>query len=392
MSVNTLADLARRVAEYAGLDPPGWVLEARAKERAARVTDGNLDAYCAFLESDGGELDLLTEALRVGETRFFRHAAQVEALARRVIPERAAALSDGRDRLRAWSAGCASGEEAWTLAVQLAESGKPFELLATDISDAALAVARAGRYRIAAGDDVPPALRARHFTVENDQLVVNVTLRNKVRFERRNLLDAPYPRGFDLILCRNVLIYFEGARRDDVVARLAESLLPGGYLFLGYSETLRSHEHLFEALRDEGGVVYRRRDRPARIATPSAVPVVLPAGGQAIGQPPPRKRTETVKTFPPVATKVSSVRLRGSYDVADAARLTAELKPILDGTAQSVELDGAAFLGDEAARILARVAGAANGKVKLRAARASVRRWLSRHELDRLFLVDEGDK
>ncbi len=379
----SLSELSRRIAEYAGLDPPEWVLLARAKERAARA-GLDLDGYVARLGSDGAELEALTEALRVGETRFFRHKAQVEALRRHAIPER---IAQGREKLRAWSAGCATGEEAWTLAMLLAEAGRPFEVIGTDLSDGALATARAARYPAASAAEVPAATRARFLVEEAGAVTIAAALRERVRFERRNLLDAGYPQKCDVILCRNVLIYFDGARRDEVIARLAESLLPGGYLFLGYSETLRAHEELFESIREGEWVVYRRRSEPAAVIAPVRVPVSVPVPAPAAV--PERKRTSTVKTLPPMP-RPQVVRLHGSYDGERAARLTAELKPVIAGEAHTIDLDGAAFLGDEAARILRRVAEAAEAPIRLRASRFSTRRWLLRHGLDTRFVVEGG--
>ena len=162
--------LAPLLASRAGLDPPGWALEARVRERAQALGVSD-EEYVARAIADSVELDRLIELLRVGETRFFRHRAQLAALDERVLPSL-------RGTVAAWSAGCASGEEAWTLAMMLAERGLGFSLWATDLSAAALARARDGRYPAArVHSDVPAALRARYFRRIGDDEVINDRLR-----------------------------------------------------------------------------------------------------------------------------------------------------------------------------------------------------------------------
>lgn len=171
--------LLRRVgellAEHAGLRPPGWVLEARLGRRIAALEMGGGDRYADLLESADGapELDLLVESLRVGETRFFRHRAHVQAVTEVVIPALAAR---GRGRVRAWSAGCASGEEPYTLAILLAR-GLPaptfqVSVLATDISKEALETARAATYPAAALEQVPDPVRAAFAPAEGGRMRV----------------------------------------------------------------------------------------------------------------------------------------------------------------------------------------------------------------------------
>ena len=161
-----------------------------------------------------------------------------------------------RSPVAAWSAGCASGEEAWTLAMLLCERNLAFDLWATDLSTTALTRARAGRYAAARVEaDVPAALRARYFRRIGDDDVVNDRLRPHVRFEQHNLASAIGGRELDLILCRNVLIYFDEARRADALARLVRALKPGGWLLVGYSETLRDHPELTA----ESPAIYRKQ-------------------------------------------------------------------------------------------------------------------------------------
>ncbi len=354
--------LAPLLASRAGLDPPGWALEARVRERAQALGVSEED-YVARVAVDASELDRLIELLRVGETRFFRHRAQLDALRERVLP----AL---RSPVAAWSAGCASGEEAWTLAMLLSERGLAFEVWATDLSATALARARAGRYPGARVDaELPPALRARYFRHIGDDAVINDRLRPHVRFEAHNLLLATGGREFELILCRNVLIYFDEARRAEAVARLVRALAPGGWLLVGYSETLRDQGELTA----EAHAVYRKQPAAAQ-PRPSTAP--LPRAAAEAGRP--IAPAPTLAYAAPSASAAPRVVLKGDY--LDGKRLAAELRAVIDrGDAHAlVDLDGATFLGDEAARVLRRAVEAAPG-LEVRATRPAIRRWLGRH-------------
>jgi chemotaxis protein methyltransferase CheR len=380
-----VAEVARRLGAHAGLRPPGWALEARIRERIRDRGAPALEAYLAGL--DGAELDALVDSLRVGETRFFRHRAHVGALRRVVAPDLAARGAAAR-RVRAWSAGCASGEEAYSLAMLLADAmpaagGWDVEVLGTDISDEPLAVARAGRYPRAALDPVPARLRDRFFAVEGEAVLARPELRALVRFERRNLVDMPYPARRDLILCRNVLIYFDAETRAETVNRLIGALVPGGYLFLGYAESLRQFDAL-EALRTEDGVVYRRPDRPRRSPPAPArrdepelalalapAPASAPAGPRAAAQVP-----------DPTAT--CTVHVEGEH--LDAETVALDLRRAIAGANRRivVNLDGASFIVDEIAPVLRRAAAAAQAAgiaFQLVATRPGPRRWLARHDL-----------
>ncbi|MGZ3442384.1 MAG: CheR family methyltransferase, partial [Polyangia bacterium] len=337
-----------------------WALEARVRERAQSLGLGD-EEYVARAIADAQELDRLIELLRVGETRFFRHRAQLDALDERVLPSL-------RGSVAAWSAGCASGEEAWTLAMMLAERGLGFSLWATDLSTTALARAREGRYPAArVANDVPPALRARYFRRIGDDEVINDRLRSHVRFETHNLLAPTSGRELDLIFCRNVLIYFDEARRAEAVARLVRALKPGGWLLVGYSETLRDHPELSA----EAHAVYRKQ--PPAQRTRSAVPQALRAANEVTR---PIAVTPAPAPVTPPPTAPPRVVLRGDY--VDGKRLAAELRAVVGDARAVLDLDGATFLGDDAARVLRRAVEAAPG-LEVRATRPAIRRWLGRH-------------
>jgi SAM-dependent methyltransferase len=277
-------------------------------------------------------------------------------------------------------------------------------VLATDLSEAALAEAEAGRYPVARVADVPEALRMRYFALDQPggEAVVQPPLRAGVRFLRQNLLEVRYPRGFDVILCRNVLIYFDAQARGAVIARLAGALRPGGYLFLGYAETLRDHGELFESVRDEDGVIYRRRGGDEGRGDDDEAGAISNGNGSAVAGTSAAASTSTSTSTSVGATANGSERggvsvrpkhgtslddqttpilhLHGDYH--DPERLARELKPLIAAARAILELDGAAYLGNEAARVLLRAVEAAPG-LELRARRPAVRRWLARHGLER---------
>jgi chemotaxis protein methyltransferase CheR len=370
------------LAEHAGLEPPAWVLEARLAERMKALALDRPEAYADLITSDGGrELELLVETLRVGETRFFRHPAHIAALTRVVVP---ALMSPSRrgNKVRVWSAGCASGEEAYTLAMVLGRhlgDSVDLEVLATDISDDALEVAQGRVYPEAAVASVPPSIQPWAFEPGPRPGTLRITdaIASRVRFEQHNLGAAVYPRGFDAIWCRNVLIYFTPEARGAAVERLIASLNAGGFLFVGYAETLRDFAAL-ETVRTPDAVLYRKAARPVhqdRRVTPVPAP---PASATASRSHRPGPRAAVV-------AEEAVVELRGRYDSGD--RLTSELSPAIAGPYRRVriELDGAEYLGDDAAPVLRRAISAARAagvELRLVADRPGTQRWLRRWGLE----------
>jgi chemotaxis protein methyltransferase CheR len=255
----TLHQVRELLSRHYGLCLPDWVIAARVGERAAAL-DYQPDPYVDLLATPAGhaELDRLIEALRVGETRFFRHLVQMNAIESVIVP---ALVACGRQRIRVWSAGCATGEEAYSLAMLL-RSALPatisLTVLGSDISSAAIETARAGIYASQAIDHVPHQLRVRYFeNVGPGQARVKNEISSLVRYERRNLADGRFPAGFDLILCRNVLIYFGSDARKQVLDGLISSLRDDGFLLVGYSESLREFPQLVP-MRTADAIVYRR--------------------------------------------------------------------------------------------------------------------------------------
>lgn len=239
----------------------------------------------------------LIDEVTVKETYFLRDKRQLETISWRLLLE-AAHASDSRT-IRVWSAGCATGEEVYTLALlaseALAPGAPPVDILGTDVSAAALDAAESGRYRARSVSPLPPALRQRYFAEEGDLLAAGEPLRRLVRFQRHNLVrDSVPPLGeepFDLILCRNVLIYFDRETVEGVIDSLERALRPGGTLILGAADALCGTAQRLARPRDAGPLDRRqlpRLGRPLRRplgrAESESVPELLAAARVAAGE------------------------------------------------------------------------------------------------------------
>jgi len=398
---SALRRVAECIAAHAGLKPPEWVLESRLQDRVAALDLDTATAYVDLVTSPRGarELELLTEALRVGETRFFRHGSHIKALTDVVVPallaraERAPSKSGLRRRVRAWSAGCASGEEPYTLAMVLRRllprARFDVEVLASDLSGDALATARAAVYPSGALKPVPPSWREWAFSPAADGdgegcWRVAESVAELVRFERRNLADGGYPSGYDVIWCRNVLIYFTPEARERVVNSLIESLAPDGFLFVGYAESLRDFAEV-EAVRTPDAVLYRKASKEAEPLPRASMPPAsdTPSSGRARRSRPPAEVPLPARN-PAVRAEEAFVQLCGRYETE--GRLTAELGAAISGPYRRVvvDIDGAEYLGERAAQVVRRARSAARAagiEFSIAAERPGAKRWLRRSGL-----------
>ena len=217
--------------------------------------------------------DAVIDAITTKETSFFRDHAVFKALQQQVLPECAKRLQGAggrRHRIRIWSAGSSTGQEAYSLAMLVCElveadiarklCDNHFSILASDISTTALAAAQAGRYaRAEVARGLTDSLLRRHFIAERKHWVAGEPLRRLVRFLRFNLLHSPIELGpFDLVLCRNVLIYFDEPTQRRVCEALYGILHDGGWLVLGAAESLHGVEDRMEAIKVGKAVLYRK--------------------------------------------------------------------------------------------------------------------------------------
>lgn len=202
--------------------------------------------YLDYLQVDSNEFTRLFNTILINVTRFFRDPQAWEYVASDIIPGLLAGTR-AKDPIRVWSAGCASGEEVYTIAMLLAEAlgGPQFrervKIYGTDVDEEALGQARQGAYDSRLVEDVPPAFLEKYFERQDERFVFNKDLRRSVIFGRHDLnQDAPISR-INLLICRNCLMYFNAEAQGRILARFQFALLDGGVLFLGKSETLLTH-------------------------------------------------------------------------------------------------------------------------------------------------------
>jgi len=260
------ARLRDRLADYSGvyLDLARLRLLENGLAQRLRATGDELAAYERRIQGPAGrdELRLLAELVLNHETIFFRNGPHLRALRDVLLPELHRSKPDGAP-IRIWSAGCATGEEPYSLAIAALETlgqplARPFEIWATDLSEPALRKAREGFYRGRALQNLPGDVLARYFKPKEDGYMVEDALRALVRFEPLNLLD-PFPRyaaGIDMIFCQNVTIYFQLKTCQELIARFFDCLPANGLLFLGFSETLWNIFDRFQSREVAGAYVY----------------------------------------------------------------------------------------------------------------------------------------
>jgi chemotaxis protein methyltransferase CheR len=272
-------ELAAMVEARSGLVfAPNRRVEAEAGIRRAmkQASTADLGAYLTLIRRDPEALDDLVDELTVGETHFLRDPDQMDLIRREVLPALQMRKGAGPPA-RVWSAGCASGEEAYTLAILLEEAGLDQDalVLGTDLSALALAKARTASYSEWSMRGVSSAFAESYFRKVRGRRILVDRLRSKVRFERLNLVgDEPYASvgasGMDLILCRNVLIYFDHDTAGRIAARLFECLAEGGVLLTAGADLLLGEFAPFEVEVTRVGLVYRRPRSPS-LAAPMPV-------------------------------------------------------------------------------------------------------------------------
>ncbi len=264
--------IARFIQDYAGIRlPPAkhLMVEGRVRKRLRELRIPAFEAYCDLVFGpDGADERLrLVDALTTNKTDFFREPDHFRFLAARAVPDRIQADGAGiRRPLTVWSAGCSTGEEPYTLVMVLLDAvvsrlpGFRFDVLATDLSTRVLEVARRAVYPEERIGPVPPEMRRRHLLRSRDPSRGLVRMaphvRRRVRFRRLNLMEDPrFREPMDIVFCRNVMIYFERPIQAALLEKFWRVLAPGGYLFLGHSETLTGENDRF---RPVAPTVYQR--------------------------------------------------------------------------------------------------------------------------------------
>ena len=243
------------------------VLERRLRERLLALGLRKYSEYYQFLQFSNtsvSELDEAIDLLTTNETYFFREDYQLRAFANEVLP-RLADDAAARRRLSVWSAGCSTGEEVYTLAILIKEAGLfqnwDLRVYGSDISRRCVAAARRGIYGPSAFRTAPNAFRRDYFIERADGSHVVDPIRELCHFGHLNLMDSERVRvvgRVDAVFCRNVLIYFDQKSRKKVIDMFYERLIPGGYLFLGHSESLLNISTAFELVHLSEDLIYRK--------------------------------------------------------------------------------------------------------------------------------------
>ncbi|AJR23904.1 MULTISPECIES: protein-glutamate O-methyltransferase CheR [Sphingobium] len=244
-----------------------FYLERRVAHRMDRTATTDIARYLLLLERDAHERQMLINAVTINETYFFREEHQLTALADEILPRIAAEKRPG-DLIRIWSLPCSTGEEAYSIALWLLErwplvDAYHVEIVGSDIDTHALDAARDGQYGARALARLPADMLAAYFEREHQhRRRIVQDLRESVLFTQANLNDAASVASqgrFDIVLCRNLLIYFDDESRIAAARHLHEALLPGGYLLLGHSESMARIDERFDLVRLRQAIVYRRR-------------------------------------------------------------------------------------------------------------------------------------
>ncbi|MBV9774636.1 MAG: protein-glutamate O-methyltransferase CheR, partial [Gemmatimonadetes bacterium] len=341
-----MAELVRLLRERTGLVfPPEraeWVAAGvgRTMERAGiRRTD----RFVARVAEDAALFGELVSELTVGETYFFREPEQLDFVRERVLPEIRSRRGPAHE-IRCWSAACASGEEAYTLAILLreADAGGAHRVLGTDVSPARLGAAAAARYGPWSLRGVPERTARAWLQREGDAFRPRPEVRAEVAFRPLNLADDPAAYaaagawGMDLVLCRNVLIYLDEETVREVAGKLVGALAEDGWLFLGASDPPLGELVPCEVVTTGAGLAYRRRRPGARASVPAPAPVVeaapAPRAAWAEVEPPGAAptREEAVETAAGEEEAGWVARVRGHADRGELGKAEAACAAALD--------------------------------------------------------------
>ncbi len=208
----------------------------------------SFDAYFRMIDSDEEAFNEFINYLTINVSEFYRNPNQWEVLEKEVYP---ALLAHGR-KLKIWSAACSTGEEPYSLVMSLSRHLplRDIEIYAVDFDEEAMNKARLGVYSAKSIANVPDSLKSKFFEAVGPSFKITDEIKSRVTFKRMNLLKDPYPSGFDLIVCRNVMIYFTEEAKDEMYKKFNGSLREGGIFFVGSTEQIISpQKYQFESMR-----------------------------------------------------------------------------------------------------------------------------------------------
>ena len=274
MSTDQFTRMAKIIYDRSGIhfpDTKKYIIESRLSLRVAELEMEDFDQYISYLTMGPYQTEEFQEMfnrITINETSFFRNDAQLDVFESKILPDLLEARAS-KKRLRIWSAACSTGEEPFTIAMLLHRtlgvrlSDWRIEILGTDISEKALKVAQGGKYNSYAVRTTPSLMKDRYFKEDGRDFLLNDTIRSMVNFEKHNLKDRMAARRhgtWDVIFCRNVLIYFDDEMKRDVISMFDKQLDNDGTLFIGHSERIKALTDTFEQLPIPQGFCYQKND------------------------------------------------------------------------------------------------------------------------------------
>ncbi|ALS25528.1 chemotaxis protein CheR [Paenibacillus sp. 32O-W] len=261
-----LEDLGQMIYDYCGLNYlDNLSLLASKMAKRLSVLDMSYREYTEFLKRNPQEWNHLIELITNNETYFFREENQLHELSRAVLPQ-----FRNQECIRIWSAACSTGEEPYSLAMTIAESGavplKSVHIIATDINHKVLQIARRGWYHknSLCFRRTPQEMLDKYFIPQDEGFQISSFIKDRIEFRHSNLLnneDMAAIENVDIIFCRNVLIYFDAATTRRVIAKFYNRLNAGGFLFLGHAETITGMNTHFETINARATFYYRKGGR-----------------------------------------------------------------------------------------------------------------------------------
>lgn len=273
MSIQLFQEIRKYIYDTTGIyfqDNKKYLLESRLQRRISFLGLKSYEEYFSLLKSNPNseEKKYFYEAITINETFFFRNQPQLDALASKILPEIIQKkISLNKNRIRIWSAASSSGEEAYSIAMVFQDLVKPkypnieIEIIGTDISSTVIETAKNGIYKEYSVRNIPPYYLKKYFIINGNTFEVKPEIKQLVSFKILNLYDDVLMKtmlNFDVIFCANVLIYFDTASKIKVVSHLYNSLNRGGYLFIGYSETLQGISKAFNLVSFPKTVGYKK--------------------------------------------------------------------------------------------------------------------------------------
>jgi chemotaxis protein methyltransferase CheR len=238
------------------------ILESRLKERLRQHGSANAKTYLSLISANKDELKTFLDSITTNLTRFFRNQPHFDAMEHFVLPELITVKKTFADfTMKVWSAVCSTGEEPYTIAMLLSEKLPPnfkFEIVASDLSLKCLMTAKEGFYDKTRAVGVPDAYLKKYFDQNESGYRVKDVLKSKIRFDYHNLKNASPWRNFDIVFCRNVLIYFDEPAQTTVVNHFWDSMASKSFLYIGHSESLFGMNTKFEFVKTKWTTLYKK--------------------------------------------------------------------------------------------------------------------------------------